>query len=175
MTRPAGERARAALLPQLVKFAGVGAVGLLINLVVFNALRMSVFDPAVLAHGPLYATMVATVVAIAANWVGNRYWAFSAGRQKSAVREGGEFFLVSLVGMGIPLLCLWISHYLLGFTSLLADNVASNLVGLALGTVFRFALYRWWVFAPERHAPASAPTSASAPAASVPESALLPD
>ncbi len=40
------------------------------------------------------------------------------------------------LGMGIALLCLWVSHYLLGFTSALADNIATNVVGLALGTAF---------------------------------------
>ncbi len=39
---------------------------------------------------------------------------------------------------------------MLGFTSVLADNISSNVVGLVLGTAFRFALYKWWVFAPHR-------------------------
>jgi putative flippase GtrA len=50
--------------------------------------------------------------------------------------------------MAIGLACLWFSHYVLGFTSLLADNISSNVIGLALGTVFRFWLYRSWVFRP---------------------------
>ncbi|WP_246159946.1 hypothetical protein [Microbacterium rhizomatis] len=40
------------------------------------------------------------------------------------------------------------SHYLLGFTSQLADNISGNVVGLVLGTAFRFAAYRWLVFSP---------------------------
>jgi putative flippase GtrA len=139
---------KARLLPQLIKFGAVGALGFVVNLVVFNVLMV-----AVLAHVPhktLWATGIATLVAIATNWVGNRYWAFSAQRQQDTVREGVEFFAVSLAGMVIPLVCVWVSHYLLGFTSLLADNIANNVVGLALGTLFRFAFYRWWVFSPER-------------------------
>ena len=58
--------------------------------------------------------------------------------------------MISLGGMGISLLCLWVSHYLLGFTSLLADNIATNGVGLVLGTAFRFTFYRLWVFKPGR-------------------------
>ena len=53
-------------------------------------------------------------------------------------------------GMGISLACLWISHHLLGFTSLLADNISTNVIGLALGTAFRFFLYRYWVFGHHR-------------------------
>jgi putative flippase GtrA len=52
--------------------------------------------------------------------------------------------------MLIGLACLAVSHYVLGLTSPLADNVSSNVVGLALGTTFRFTLYRAWVFHPAR-------------------------
>lgn len=146
-----GEHARGArLFPQLLKFGAVGGVGFVVNLLVFNGLMLTVLRPSIVHHGPIYATIIATLVAIVTNWIGNRYWAFSAQRQNNTVREGVEFFLVSLAGMGIPLLCLWLSHYVMGYTSLLADNIANNVVGLALGTLFRFALYRWWVFSPSR-------------------------
>lgn len=142
--------APSAFVLQVMKFGAVGGVGFVVNLVVFNALRATIFNPSVQHFGPLYATVVATVVAIAVNWVGNRYWAFSNGRQSNTAREGVEFFAVSLIGMLIPLACVWISHYLMGLTSPLADNISNNVVGLGLGTLFRFALYRWWVFSPSR-------------------------
>ena len=62
---------------------------------------------------------------------------------------------MSLGGSAIGLACLWVSHYVLGYTSILADNIAGNVVGLALGTAFRFSFYRLWVFAPERAGRAS--------------------
>lgn len=149
MTRATGGSAgRRRLVAQLVKFGAVGGVGFVVNVLVFNALMLSVFRG--VHHGALEATAIATVVAIAVNWLGNRYWAFAADRQRRAGREAVEFFAVSLLGMLIPLGCVWVSHYLLGFTSLLADNISNNVVGLALGTVFRFVLYRWWVFSPRR-------------------------
>ncbi|MFF1633589.1 GtrA family protein [Leifsonia sp. NPDC058248] len=139
---------RSRLLPQLVKFGAVGAVGFAVNFVVFNGLLLTVFSK--MHHGTIFATIIATIVAIATNWVGNRYWAFSGQRQTNTAREGVEFFIVSLAGMCIPLLCIWVSHYLLGYTSLLADNISNNVIGLALGTLFRFTFYRWWVFSPQR-------------------------
>ncbi|MDP2014193.1 MAG: GtrA family protein, partial [Actinomycetota bacterium] len=42
--------------------------------------------------------------------------------------------------------CLYISHYVLGLTSALADNLSANVIGLGLGTLFRFWSYRKWVF-----------------------------
>ena len=158
---PAETRHAARLIPQLVKFGAVGAVGFVVNLVVFNGLMLTVF--ADVHHGTIYATMIATFLAIVTNWIGNRFWAFSGQRQSNAVREGIEFFLVSLAGMGIPLLCVWISHYVLGYVSLVADNIAINVVGLALGMLFRFALYRWWVFSPDRTQAAGTASLAGSP------------
>lgn len=140
------------LLVQLTQFGLVGAAGFLIDITVFNALRLTVLSPEVMHTGPLLAKVISTLLAIAANWLGNRYWTFRTHRQDSTLREGIEFFGVSFAGMAIGLGCLWFSHYVLGFTSVLADNIAANVVGLALGAIFRFSLYRYWVFAPSRQA-----------------------
>jgi putative flippase GtrA len=56
------------------------------------------------------------------------------------------FVAANIVGMAIAVGCLWASHYGLGLTGPLADNISANGVGLALGTVFRFWAYRTWVF-----------------------------
>ncbi|MEO7017051.1 MAG: GtrA family protein [Leifsonia sp.] len=155
------------LIPQLMKFGAVGAVGFVVNLVVFNGLMLLVFNGVL--HATIYSTIIATVVAIGTNWVGNRFWAFSAQRQSNTAREGVEFFIISLAGMGIPLFCVWLSHYVLGYVSLFADNIANNVIGLVLGTMFRFAFYRWWVFSPERAERLAAKSrTITAPSARVP-------
>jgi hypothetical protein len=51
--------------------------------------------------------------------------------------------------MVIALLCLWVSHYVLGYESALADNISANVIGLVLGTTFRFWSYHNWVFPEE--------------------------
>ncbi|GAB3120012.1 GtrA family protein [Glaciibacter psychrotolerans] len=146
------------------KFGAVGLVGFAVDVTVFNLLRATVFDPHLVHAGPIYAKIVSTILAIVVNWLGNRYWTFSSNRQSRTVREGIEFFAVSLVGMGIGLACLWFSHYVLGMTSVLADNISSNVIGLGLGAAFRFVLYRYWVFAPGRgRAEGTGPGSATAP------------
>jgi putative flippase GtrA len=134
----------------LVKFGAVGGVGVIVNFAVFNGLWLTIFNPSVMPHGPLLATLVATLVAIIVNWLGNRYWAFAADRQRNTAREGIEFFLASIVGMLVPLMCIGVSRYILGLHTLLADNIASNVVGLGLGTVVRYVLYKFWVYSPTR-------------------------
>lgn len=134
------------LITQLTRFGLVGTIGLVIDVGVFNLLRTTVLSPEMLHEGPVLAKVISTSLAIVANWMGNRYWTFHRERRRHPVREGVEFFLVSIGGMLIGLGCLFVSHYLLGFDSLLADNVSSNVIGLALGTAFRFWGYRVWVF-----------------------------
>lgn len=133
---------------QLARFALVGSVGLVIDVSVFNVLRLTVLAPEVVETGPLIAKAISTSLAIVANWLGNRHWTFHREQRAHPAGEAMRFAAVSVSAMGIPLACLWVSHYALGFTSLLADNVSSNVVGLGLGMVFRFWLYRVWVFAP---------------------------
>ncbi|TFD22854.1 GtrA family protein [Cryobacterium sp. TMT2-23] len=160
MPRATGTRSRLlAFASQVAKFGAVGLVGFVVDITVFNLLRASIFSPDLVHAGPLYAKIVSTMLAIVANWIGNRYWTFGASRQSKTMREGAEFFAVSLAGMGIGLACLWVSHYLLGYTSVLADNISSNVVGLFLGSVFRFVLYRYWVFSPVRQAGRGAATA----------------
>ncbi|WP_010203484.1 GtrA family protein [Salinibacterium sp. PAMC 21357] len=148
------------LLGQFLRFGVVGLGGLVIDVTVFNLLRLTILSPDVLHEGPVLAKIISTTLAIGANWVGNRRWTFATAGRRGATREGLEFALVSVAGMGIGVLCLWISHYVLGYTSLLADNIATNVVGLALGAFFRFALYRWWVFNPSRGMPVATPSAA---------------
>ena len=138
------------LIAQFTRFGVVGLIGLFIDLAVFNLLRTTILSPENLHEGPVLAKVVSTSLAIVANWIGNRYWTFREHRGRQLWREFVEFLIVSLGGMLIGLACLWVSHYLLGFTSILADNISTNVIGLALGTLFRFTFYRLWVFAPHR-------------------------
>jgi putative flippase GtrA len=136
------------LIGQLARFGLVGLVGLVVDVAIFNVLRVTVLSPDVVHSGPAIATVISTSVAIAVNWMGNRHWTFRSDRRHNWVREGIEFAVASIGGMVISLSCLLISHYVLGFDSLLADNISKNVIGLALGTAFRFTLYRLWVFRP---------------------------
>ncbi|HWM35369.1 MAG TPA: GtrA family protein [Pseudolysinimonas sp.] len=141
------------LVGQFARFGVIGAIGFVIDTSVFALLIWTFLSAESLHEGPLIAKVISTTLAIIFNWIGNRLWTFRAHRGRQLLREGIEFAIVSLGGMLIGLACLWVSHYLLGFTSELADLVSSNVIGLGLGTLFRFTLYRTWVFAPHRGDP----------------------
>ena len=138
------------LCAQLVKFGLIGGTGMLVDMGMFNLLRATVLSPDNVAWGAMAANVISTILAIIWNWIGNRLWTFREHRRgENAMREGLEFFGVSLAGMLIGLIPLWITHYGLGLTSAWADNIA-KLAGIGVGSVFRFSLYRWWVYAPWR-------------------------
>ena len=90
--------------------------------------------------------MVSVAVATTFAYFGNRFWTFRHRGRTNMGREYALFFLLNGVAMVIAVACLWVSHYLLGLDSALADNISANVIGLALGTLFRFWSYRKWVF-----------------------------
>lgn len=134
------------LVREALKFGVVGALAYVVDVTLFNLLRYAGDDP-LLADRPLTAKVVSVSVATLVSWLGNRYWTFHRrGRRASISSELGLFVVVNGVGMLIALLCLATSHYVLGLTSPVADNISANVVGLALGTAFRFWAYRTLVF-----------------------------
>ena len=138
-----------ALLRQLAKFGVVGGVAYVVDVSLFNLLSF-VGQPPLLAGQPLLAKIISTTVATVVAWLGNRYWTFRHTRRPDAAREFLLYLIMCTIGLGISLTCLWVSHYVLGFTSALADNIAANVVGLAAGTAFRFWAYQRFVFTHER-------------------------
>ena len=129
---------------ELLKFGVVGAVAYVVDVGVFNLLRFA--GPRLLEDKPLTAKVISVGVATIVAWVGNRYWTFRRRRRVDARRELMAFVFMNLVGLGIGLSCLAISHYVLDLRSPLADNISANVIGLGLGTAFRFVAYRTWVF-----------------------------
>lgn len=141
-------------LVELVRFGFVGGLAFVVDVGLFNLLRFGPGD--VLDHKPLTAKVISVAVATVVAWLGNRYWAFAARRTASRAREFLAFAIANVVGMAIAVGCLAVSHYVLGLRSALADNIAANVVGLALGTVFRYLAYRFFVFTGATGRPADA-------------------
>ncbi|MEA9984414.1 GtrA family protein [Subtercola sp. RTI3] len=138
------------MLRYLLKFGVVGGIGFVVDFAVFNWLLVGGLGDQHLLSGPLGAKVAAVAAATIVTWFGNRYWTFREHRRTNYVKELLEFSVVAVSGLLINLLCLWFSHYVLGFTSLLADNISGQFIGTGLATLFRFALYRYWVFGHHR-------------------------
>ncbi|MEU6391221.1 GtrA family protein [Streptomyces sp. NPDC046939] len=128
-----------ALGREIAKFGVVGALGVLVNFAVFNAMR----------HGTdlqvVRASVIATIVAIAFNYVGFRYFTYRDRDRSGRAKEMTLFLLFSVVGLVIENGVLYVATYAFHWDSQLQSNVFKFL-GMGLATLFRFWSYRTWVF-----------------------------
>jgi putative flippase GtrA len=133
-----------ALIRELSKFGTVGAISFAIDLAIFNVLLQNGVET-------LFAKTISTVIATTVAFAGNRFWTWRHRSHANMARQYTMFFVLNAIGLGIGLACLAISHYGLGqiwpaLRTPLADNVSGQLVGTAVGTLFRFWSYRRFVF-----------------------------
>ena len=112
----------------------------------FNILSLFV-DLGFGEFNPLANKTVSSLIAIAFTYFGNSRWTFKdrTGRPEGVGRVA-RYGAVNAIGFAIGLACLGFSRYVLGFESLLADNISANVVGVGLALVFRFLANRYWVF-----------------------------
>jgi putative flippase GtrA len=132
-------------LAELSRFGVVGVVAFVIDVGTFNVL-VHVGDPGVLSDRPLTAKTISTVIATVFAYQANREWTWKDRQRRGWAREYALFFALNAVGLLITLAPLAVSRYTLGLDSALADNISANVIGIGLGTAFRFWSYRRWVF-----------------------------
>ena len=153
-------RARGALgvlVREVLKFGVVGVVAFVIdlggyNLLVFGPHWLGMFSQqtteGVLHDKPLTARIIAATVSTLVAWVGNRFWTFRHRRNRQPSHELALYLLLNVVAMAISVACLGVSRYGFDLHTQFTDNI-TNIVGIALGTLFRFWSYRKWVFVGE--------------------------
>lgn len=139
-----GTRARR-LLTEVGRFLAVGGAATTVSLLLFNLLVHG--GPAApFADDPVIAYVVANTVGMVVGYQGNRWWVF---RHRPPTAAGGGFpayAVINVATMTLPIACLLVSRNVLGLDDPVSDNVAANVVGLALGVGARFWLFRRFVF-----------------------------
>ena len=128
------------LVHELSKFGLVGALALVVNMSVLNAMLWAVKDK------QIYATVASTVVATCVAYVGNRYWTYKDRDKIDRHREMLLFFVINGVAMVIEVMFVFISKYGLGHDGPIAVNVAKFAFGMPVGMLFRLYCYRTFVF-----------------------------
>ena len=128
---------------QVITFLLVGGTGYVVDVAVFNLLGFA--GPLGHLH-PLAARTVAVVAAMCVTYVGNRTLTWRGHTGERRRREVSLFVLFNVIGFAISALTLVLSHDVLGLTGRFADNISANVIGVGLGTVFRFVTYKRYVF-----------------------------
>ena len=139
-------------LAEVTKFLTVGGIATLVAFLIFNALVHGYFaGPGPLNDQPMVAFVVANTIGMFVSYRGSRSWAF---RNRETVGAAGgriAYVVINVATMAIPLGCLAVSRYALGRDDPVSDNIAANVVGLALGTAARFWAFRKFIFVNPRH------------------------
>jgi putative flippase GtrA len=136
------------LIAEVGRFLVVGGAATLVALVLFNLLvhGFNTGDHALLKNQPILAYVIANTVGMTVSYHGSRNWAFRDRPPHHS--DGGRtaFVGINLLTMLIPIGCLVISRDVLGLDDPISDNLAANVIGLVLGLVARFYLFRTFVF-----------------------------
>ena len=133
------------LAKELSAFGVVGVVNLFVDIGLFNLMHF------VVGLGPLTSKVISTSVATTSAYFMNRHWSFSHRARTGLAREYTLFFLLNGVALAMGLVVLGMTRYGFGLTDKLSLNVA-NLIGIGVGTMFRFWSYKRWVFPPQAEA-----------------------
>ncbi|MBE1606294.1 GtrA family protein [Actinopolymorpha pittospori] len=131
-----------AALAELAKFGTVGAAAAVVDILGSNLLRFG------LDLGPLTSKTISVAVAASLAFLGNRFWTWRHRARTNLAREYLLYFALNAVGLLIALLVVGFTFYVLRLQGPLAYNISGNVVGLGLGTLFRFWSYQKWVFLP---------------------------
>ncbi len=83
---------------RFLKFCVVGIFGAVIDFGVMNLLLQ------LTAVGSRIASTISFIAAVCSNFLWNHFWAYPDSRQKSIVHKLAQFFIVSLIGLGIRFL-----------------------------------------------------------------------
>ncbi|RKE19373.1 GtrA family protein [Streptomyces sp. TLI_171] len=127
------------LSTEALGFALIGASGVVVNFTLFWVLSNG------FGLASLRSNIAATVVAIATNYLGYRYWLYKDRDAASRRREITLFLLFSGIGMLIETGTLGVTQYVLGLDTPF-EKLGGKFLGLVIATVFRFVSYRTWVF-----------------------------
>jgi len=128
------------------RFLVVGGMGFGIDVVIFNL--WSIVGASWGVPGwPIVSKTFSTVIAVSFTYVANSRWTFKERRGRpEGFNRVGLYVFVNIIGWLIIISSLSVSRYVLGFDTLLADNISANIIGVGLATLFRFWANRKWVF-----------------------------
>lgn len=138
------------ILKEAAKFGVVGAVAFVVDYLTYVYLLWGPIGP---QNGPLHghykiSSALATTLATLVSWVGNRYWTFRHKRNEERGRELLLFAGFNAVGLLITMGCVVVAVDVFGLRDLGGQTVA-RVIGIVLGTLFRFWTYRTFVFRTE--------------------------
>lgn len=119
---------------EFIKFSLVGASGTVIDWLIYFIFSrwLGVFY--------LIAKTISFIIAAANNYLLNRVWTFRS-QDNRIVLEFGKFFIVSLVGLGLNVLLMYLAVDIIGWGDFIGLIIATGLV-----MFWNFFANKYWTF-----------------------------
>jgi putative flippase GtrA len=80
---------------RFIRFAIVGSIGFLVDFLTFNLFRSG------LGISPEISSIFSFLIAVASNFIWNRYWTYPDSRSKPIIGQLFQFIIVNVAGLGI--------------------------------------------------------------------------
>ena len=128
-------------LVRFLKFATVGAIGMVVDLSVLTAARELLKLPLSLAVGLGFAT------AVVSNFTWNRLWTFPESRQRPLTSQLTQFVIVNIIGLGINEAVVLGLHPV--FLLVVADPpayLAAKIVAIGIVLFWNYFVNRAWTY-----------------------------
>jgi putative flippase GtrA len=125
------------LLKEITAFGLVGAVGVSIDVSLFNVF---------FSQGQIVAKCISTFAATCVTYFGNRYFSFSHRARSGIGRETSIFLGINVVTLMFSIMVIAVFEYPLHFKHHLVAMNLVNIVTIGIGTLFRFWSYKRFVF-----------------------------
>ena len=142
-----GRLRRTRLFGEVVRFMMVGGIATAVAFVLFNGLVHGFFLGAgPMNSQPIPAYVIANTVGMLISYDLSRRWTFR--HRVSDHPDGGftAYVVINAVTMLLPIACLYLTRSVFGWDSAIADNLSANVIGVLLGQIARFFLFRKFVF-----------------------------
>lgn len=128
----------------------MGVIGLAVDLGLFNLLALTDAyedDP----NFPAFAKTGTVIVSMIVVFFLNQSFTFKSISFDFSLRSRILLFWISqAVGFGLVLTPFLVARYILGFDSLLVDNITGGLIGPSIAFIFRYWFSRRFTFAGEK-------------------------
>src|SRR5688500_10469306 len=136
---------------RFLKFATVGAIGSVIDIVIMNLLTQ------LLNMRLVYAGTISLICAIVSNFMFNRYWTYPDSRSRHFLHQLSMFFLVNVVGtlFRLPILHFVepmmvnaferMAHLSHSSAQIIAKN-ATLAFAIAVVMIWNFFINRYWTY-----------------------------
>ena len=126
---------------RFLKFAMVGAFGMVVDLTVLNVLHK------LFGLHLLVANSFSFTAAVLSNFTWNRLWTFPESRERPLGRQLGQFAIVNVVGLAINNAVLWaVFHLITGFVHDPWDYNLAKVTAIGIVLFWNYFVNRKWTY-----------------------------